>query len=612
MSAATARRPRMLEIAPGLRFDIEYVTKTAAILAQRRKGKTYLGAVIAEELIAAKLPWVALDPTGAWWGLRSSADGENPGLPVVVIGGQHGDLPLERDSGVVVADLVLDHPGWYVIDFSLLGSRAAEREFAATFGDRLHRRKMEPGLDFPLHLFVDEADLFVPQEKETVWSGRRRPGDPPDILAVYQGIVRRGGLHGLGSTLISQRPALVNKNALTQIDILFLLRLVAGQDQEAVYKNNVSRFLPKREALDLMATLATLPIGEGWALEPGADPPLCERVRFRERRTFNSSATPKPGEKRVEPRVLAEVDLDALRGRMAAAIERARDDDPVFLHRRLKQLEAELAKAHAAPNRPADPEIVEVPIEVEVPVVSDSDRALAREVIEAVQAISRQTEALPGFLTERLAPFAAALERVSTGPVAPARLRTTPRREPPAPVAERTGPQAAPEPGESDGARLSSSQQRILDALRWFEEVGVDAVRRPPLGAVAGASAKSSGFRANVSTLSGLGLICYPSNGCVGLTEEGRARAAAPSRMPTAEALQEAVYAMLSGPQADLLRVLVAMEGQPLSREELAARAGVSALSSGFRANVSTLSGWEMVTYPAQGLVAAADLLFLR
>jgi hypothetical protein len=136
-----------------------------AILAQRRKGKTYTARDRRGARRASRLPWVALDPTGAWWGLRASADGKKAGLPVVVIGGQHGDLPLERGAGAFVADLVLDHPGWYVLDLSLLESRRRARVRDRVRGAPL-RRKMQPGMDFPLHLFVDEADLFVPQEKE--------------------------------------------------------------------------------------------------------------------------------------------------------------------------------------------------------------------------------------------------------------------------------------------------------------------------------------------------------------------------------------------------------------------------------------------------------------
>ena len=56
--------------------------------------------------------------------------------------------------------------GWYVLDLGDLDTRTAERRFTTDFADRLYRRKGQPGMDFPLHLFVDEADMFVPQEKE--------------------------------------------------------------------------------------------------------------------------------------------------------------------------------------------------------------------------------------------------------------------------------------------------------------------------------------------------------------------------------------------------------------------------------------------------------------
>ncbi len=71
-----------LRIAKNLSLPTEAITKTFALLAQRRKGKTYAASVMAEEMVDDKLPWVALDPTGAWWGLRSSADGKSAGLPV--------------------------------------------------------------------------------------------------------------------------------------------------------------------------------------------------------------------------------------------------------------------------------------------------------------------------------------------------------------------------------------------------------------------------------------------------------------------------------------------------------------------------------------------------
>lgn len=100
-----------LNISPDLVLPLDFVTQTAAILARKRVGKTYTASVIAEEMVKVELPFVVLDPTGAWWGLRASADGKSEGLPVVIIGGAHGDVPLEATAGKVIADLVVDHPG---------------------------------------------------------------------------------------------------------------------------------------------------------------------------------------------------------------------------------------------------------------------------------------------------------------------------------------------------------------------------------------------------------------------------------------------------------------------------------------------------------------------
>jgi hypothetical protein len=328
-----------LKISKTLSLPDDYVTKTLAILAKRRVGKTYTASVLAEEMVAAKIPWVALDPTGAWWGLRSSADGKKPGLPVVIIGGGHGDLPLERGAGKFIADLVVDHPGWYVIDLSLFESLAAERQFVTDFADRIYRRKFEKGMDFPLHLFVDEADKYIPQ--------RPQPGDQK-MLGAFEAIVRRGGIRGFGTTLISQRSAVVNKNVLEQIDTLIVLQMMGTNDRKAV-DDILKSEGNEVERKTLMGTLPGLGVGEAWIYEPGGDPPLFDRVQIRERHTFNSSATPKPGQKRVEPSKFAAVDLSAVKDQMAEAIERA--ETPAQADRRTREAVEGEEREHAGRGR---------------------------------------------------------------------------------------------------------------------------------------------------------------------------------------------------------------------------------------------------------------------
>jgi DNA helicase HerA-like ATPase len=58
----------------GIQLPPEAITETFVILGKRGSGKTTTARVLAEELLHINLPVVIVDPTGVWWGLRSSAD----------------------------------------------------------------------------------------------------------------------------------------------------------------------------------------------------------------------------------------------------------------------------------------------------------------------------------------------------------------------------------------------------------------------------------------------------------------------------------------------------------------------------------------------------------
>src|SRR5690554_2034739 len=98
----------VLQLGDGLALPLDAVTQTFSVLGKRGSGKTHTASVLAEEMVGAGLSVVVLDPLDVWWGLRASADGDTPGLPVLVLGGSHGDLPLDADSGRLVADLVVE------------------------------------------------------------------------------------------------------------------------------------------------------------------------------------------------------------------------------------------------------------------------------------------------------------------------------------------------------------------------------------------------------------------------------------------------------------------------------------------------------------------------
>src|SRR4051812_19311788 len=107
-----------LRLAPDLLMPDEAVTSTFVVYGGKGMGKTNFGSVFVEELTKSRLRWAVLDPMGVWWGLRHSKDGKGPGIECVILGGAHGDIPIEPTGGAIVADLVVDENANVIIDFS--------------------------------------------------------------------------------------------------------------------------------------------------------------------------------------------------------------------------------------------------------------------------------------------------------------------------------------------------------------------------------------------------------------------------------------------------------------------------------------------------------------
>jgi len=565
---------KKLSIAAGLSLPLEAVTQTLAVLAKRGSGKSYAASVIAEEMLDAGQQIVTLDPTGGWYGLRSSADGKSPGYPVVVFGGEHADVPLEESAGEVIAQAIVDHGFSAIIDLSLFRKGQTIR-FAVAFLEALYRLNRKP-----VHLFVDEADAFAPQAS-------RYGGDEMRLLGAMEDVVRRGRKRGIGCTLITQRPAVLNKSVLTQCESLLVLRMVHPRDIDAI-KEWVNVHAEPAQAKEVIDSLPSLPVGTAWFWSPGWLG-ILQRIKVRQRTTFDSSATPKPGETVRQPKARAEINLQKLGAEIQATVDRAKADDPRELRKRIAELER-AAKPAAAPAPKVE--------RVEVPVVSEEMAKRLDAAVKAVDAAIHQADQI-------LAAVRDAMDRART---------PEPAKKPAAAsVASRPAPPRAksPEPILAMVAGISRPQQRILDALAFLESVSIPAPRRGQVALVAEVSSKSSGFEKNLSTLSTAGLICYPGPGLLALTAHGRVVAHRPATPPTTEELQASLIGRVSRPQGTLLRKLIDAYPEPLSREELARRADVSAASSGFEKNMSTLRSLGLVDYPTRGAIAASSVLFL-
>jgi hypothetical protein len=551
-----------LVIADDCTLPLDTATDTFAILAKRGRGKTYTAMVLAEELVDAGVPVCVLDPTGVWWGLRSSADGTAPGLPVVIFGGEHADVPLDETAGALIAEVVIEGRFPAVLDLSLL-SKSATRRFATEFLETLYRRNRNA-----LHVLIDEADMFAPQR---AYQGVER------LLGAMEDVVRRGRARGLGVTLISQRSAALNKTVLSQLDSLFVLGMRAPNDIAAI-DDWVSQHDVEDAAPAVKASLPSLPVGTGWLWAPERD--LMQRVRVRRRRTFDSSATPKVGESRIEPQRWATVDVAALGERVAALTARAEDDDPKRLRARIRELEKQVAKTAAATRGRT--------VEVEVPVLADGQVAeLARMVDDLRTAAGAITEAARG--------ISDALSRTRPSP---------PRRETaatPAPAAplRLVDPPALP----GGDAALGRAERRILAVLAQHGRRSTVQVAM-----LTGYSHKSGGFRNALSSLRTAGYITRDGNGEVDVTGAGFAALGGDYEMlPSGPALLHWWYGQLGKAERLILAEVVAAWPDPLSVEDIARRTGYSATSGGFRNAMSRLRTLQL----AQGTreLRAADVL---
>ncbi len=585
-----------LQMASDLALPDETVTQTIAVLAKRRAGKSYLARRLAEQLHHARQQIVIVDPKGDWWGIRSSADGKRPGLPIVIIGGERGDVPLEVHAGEVVAKLIVVERVSALLDLSLLRKKEVA-VFMADFLEHLYRLKARERYRTPMMLLVDEADAIAPQKP--------MPGEER-MLGAAEDIVRRGGQRGIGCTTITQRSAVLNKNVLTQAQVLIALRTIAPQDLVAL-KAWVDVHGTAEELRTLMASVPSLPVGDAWVWSPGW--PTLDGIFSRHHvlqiETFDSGATPKPGETRREPKQLADVDLETLRRQMSETIERAKADDPKELRKRIAALERELAARRATPPA-TEVHRVEVPIvtdeqmkaleDVAARVLGATDRLQAMTVAELRQQVDRIV-AVGGELRDAAGTIerAAAPTKVAPSPAQSARHCAPAAAGPPGAAHTRNG--AAP-----DAAVGTGGLRRILVAL----------AQRPH-----GLSARQIGVRAQLSSRSGTFdtyLSRARSNRWVDgersllrITDDGLRALGDYEPLPTgAELLNHWLRELGQGGAARMLRTLADAYPTGLSRTDLAAQAGM-ATSGTFDTYLSRLRGLELIEGRGE-LRASAEL----
>lgn len=253
--------------------------KKIAVLAQSKKGKTYGLGDILEELAKAQRPFIATDPANNLWGLRVRPDGTPSGLKVVVIGGDHADIPFEKEQGERMAEALLATPICAVIDvaFESLGSI---RRFMTDFAGRLMQSKPE----IPRVIVLEEAPVLIPQKA-------RGPAMEVCKAAVSK-LATIGGNFGYGVIPASQRAATIDKDVLSQCEALIVMGMTHSADRHTVMEWMLAKGIEEQVAT-CFRELGSLKPGEAWYWNPGED--IFQKFTFRKRETLHPREMQKLG-----------------------------------------------------------------------------------------------------------------------------------------------------------------------------------------------------------------------------------------------------------------------------------------------------------------------------
>lgn len=550
-------------------FPLKALEQHSAILGKAGSGKTVTAKGIAEMLLDRGERIAVVDPTGVWWGMKSTADGKQGAYPIVIFGGEHADFPITERHGEAIAEIIGTTTTPVIVDTALM--RVGERtRFFADFANALLRKNKGP-----LHLFIDEAHLFAPQ-------GRVADPQSANMLHAANNLVSLGRARGLRITMITQRPAKLHKDSLTQVETLVAMRLLAPQDRRAI-EEWIADQADIKQGKEIIASLPTLKTGNGWVWAPEIG--ILEKVKFPMIKTFDSSKAPSAGshDKNIK---LAPINLDDMQDRLKIFEEETKSNDPSALKKRIKELE----KSAVTVGRMATPEEQETyrnrgyEIGYKDGYAKGMEHGYSKGWGISMQMISKVEMPIYRHGMEYVGPKPMKLE-----PLNPEKYGRSKAAE------------ALPLIKEVNHAiKMSNPQIKIMQSLQFWESVGIKNPLREQVAGVAGYSPGSGGFNNLIGGMGKNGLICIPSPGRLSLARECDIET-----LSTAQAAAK-MLSFLSNPQQKIVNCFDS-DLCDLSRVEVARRCGYSEGSGGFNNLIGSLSSLKILEKPRPGFIELSD-----
>jgi hypothetical protein len=542
-------------------------------------GKTYNAGSGVELLLDRSARVVIADPLGVWWGLRLRPDGKTPSpYNVVIFGGPHGDIAINEHAGALIGETVAGMAESCIVDLSQIGTKAGERRFMLAFLTALYRKTGGE----PMHLVIDEADMFAPQRLMD------KDGDAARLLGMMETIVRRGRVKGFIPWLITQRPAVLSKDVLSQADGMVAFKLTASQDRSAIGAW-IEGQADQQQGKQILASLPSMQRGQGVVWVPGRS--ILETATFPEKRTFDSSRTPKRGEKKSTA-ALKPLDLGALKDRLSTIEAETKANDPKALKAEIATLKRDLA-AKPVGASVTDPRAV-----------ADAERrgyecGLAEGLNRGESRAKAALSAVETRLKDALAVAGASIASLDSPlPTPVARPIYAPR--PATAVPFPTAPRVSSVPRASSSERLPPGELAVLIAAAQF-----GSVEREQLTILTGY--KRSSRDAYIQRLREKQFITVSGSSIIP-TDSGLA-ALPPDYepLPTGEGLQSYWLAKLPEGERRVLEVLISAYPKSVERSDIDAATGYQRSSrDAYLQRMKAKRLWEK----DGGAVRASEVLF--
>ena len=242
---------------------VEILTGRGFVTGKSGSGKSNTASVVVEQLLDAGYPVAIIDADGEYYGLKEEYELLHVGAD------EECDIQVGAEHAEKVASLALEQNVPIIIDVSgFLDDDEADALIRET---ARHLFAKEKKLKKPFLLVVEECHEYIPEGGGMGETGK---------MLIKVG--KRGRKHGLGIMGISQRPADVKKDFITQANWLVWHRLTWENDTKVVSRIVGSEYGD---------AVPNLNAGEGFVQTDWTDGGI-RRVQFDRKRTFDAGATP--------------------------------------------------------------------------------------------------------------------------------------------------------------------------------------------------------------------------------------------------------------------------------------------------------------------------------